>query len=192
MDELLRKLAVEGWWAWVILLAVVTIAYLARHRSGLAALARVWEMWESEEALRPFLADGEEVRMVEGPIAITNKRMIVRDRRRGFAYAEGALGSVCNLEYGETHSLWPVVFGILYIALGVFAMASASGVLGMLIVGALIVVIGIVISLIPLTGKRAALVVTFSSGRPIVITGKIEEARLQEISRAVSEGRSAG
>ena len=67
MEELLRKLAVEGWWAWVILIVVVTVAYLARHRSGLAALVRSWEPWDSEDALKPYLADGEALRHLQGP-----------------------------------------------------------------------------------------------------------------------------
>ena len=91
MDELMRNMVVRGWWAWVILLAVVTIAYLARHRSGLAALARAWEAWESEDALKPYLADGEEVRMIEGPIAVTDRRLIVHESRSGLVYAEGML-----------------------------------------------------------------------------------------------------
>jgi hypothetical protein len=186
MDELLRKLAVEGWWAWVILLAVVTIVYLGRHRAGLASLLQAWEPWSGAEAVRPYLAEGEDVRLLEGPLAVTDRRVLVRKRGGGPAFAAGALDQVSNVEYGESHSLLPVLFGIFYIALGVVAMVLAGNAPSMMLVGALIVLVGLAVALVPLRFRgRAALIIAFSSGRPIILSGRIDEERLQAVSREI-------
>ena len=188
MDELLRKLAIEGWWIWALVLLVVTIAYLARHRVGLAALVKGWEPWEGAEELRPLLADGEEVAHVDGPVAVTSERVLVRKRARGFAFAQGDLASVVNIEYGETWLPPVVFFGALYVVLGALAALLSGGVAAMIILGLLIAAAGLAILLPPLLARPAVLTITFTSGRPIVVTGRWERSRLLELARIITGG----
>jgi hypothetical protein len=186
MDELLRKLAVEGWWAWVILLAVVTIVYIGRHRTGLASLLQPWETWGSPEALKPYLIEGETVRLLEGPLAVTDKRVLVHKTGIGSAFAAGTLDSLCNIEYGQPNSLIPLISGIVYLVLGAAAIILSGGLLSMILVGALIVLVGLAVSFIPLRSRGSVvLVIAFHSGRPIVLTSKLSDERLQSLSREI-------
>ena len=188
MDELLRKLATEGWWIWALVLLVVTIAYLARHRVGLAALVKGWEPWSGAEELRPLLADGEEVAHVDGPVAVTSKRVLVRKRALGHAFAQGDLASVVNIEYGETWLPPVVFFGALYVVLGALAALLSGGVAAMIILGLLIAAAGLAILLPPLLARPAVLTITFTSGRPIIVTGRWERSRLLELARIITGG----
>ena len=192
MDELLRKLAIEGWWVWALALVVVTIAYLARHRVGLAALVKGWEPWEGAGAgadeLKPLLADGEEVAHVDGPVAETSRRVLVRKRARGFAFAQGDLASVVNIEYGETWLPPVLFFGALYVVLGALAVLLRGGAAARIVLGVLIAAAGLAILLPPLLTRPAVLTITFASGRPIIVTGRWEQSRLLELARVVTGG----
>ena len=191
MDELLRKLATEGWWIWALVLLVVTIAYLARHRVGLAALVKGWEPWEGAEELRSLLADGEEVAHIDGPVAVTSKRVLVRKRALGHSFAQGDLASVSNIEYSETWLPPVVVFGVLYVVLGGLAALLSGGVAAMIILGLLIAAAGLAILLPPLLTRPAVLTITFTSGRPIIVTGRWEHSQLIELARIITSGAAA-
>ena len=184
MDELLRKLATEGWWAWVILLAVVTIVWLGRHRAGYGALVRAWEPWGSEEHLRPYLADGEQVVLLDGPIAVTSKRMMLRRGGAGFAYAEGSLAQLSNIEYAHSSPLVALICGAIFVVLGLMAFFS-GGVMSMLILGACIAGAGAAIIVVSLLRKPAHLMVSFASGRPLIVGGERSEDQLAALAKAL-------
>lgn len=184
MDELLRKIAIEGWWVWAILLVVITIAYLARRRVGLAAFLRRWEPWDSASELEPLLSPAEELKHLDGPLAVTNKRILVRAKSRGYALSQGNLQYICNVDYSETWPFPGIVFGAVYTVLGGLAAAFSGGVLPLVILGAVIMLAGLAIMLSPLIMKPGALTITFTSGRPIIISGRWEESRLQSLIKA--------
>jgi hypothetical protein len=186
MVELLQKLAVEGWWAWAMMLFVVTIAYLARHRVGLAALVRRWEPWSEGEDISKFLAQGEKVHYVDGPVLVTDRHVLVRKRAHGFAFAQGSLNELSHVEYSETWLLPSVVFGFLYVILGGLAFAFSGDITAMAVLGALIALAGVVILLVPVLMRPAALILTFGGGKPIIISGKWEKERLEKLVRGLS------
>ena len=185
MDELLRKLATEGWWAWVILLAVVTIVWLGRHRTGYGALLRAWEPWGSEEVLHPYLAEGERIVLLDGPIAVTSQRMMLRRGGAGFAYAEGSLAQLSNVEYAHSSPLIPLLFGAVYFVLGALATFFGGGVTAMLALGAFITAAGAAIIVVSLLRKPAYLMVSFSSGRPLIVGGARSEDNLAALAKAL-------
>lgn len=185
MFELLEKLAVEGWWAWAIFLFVVTIAYLSRHRVGLAALVRYWEPWKEEQEIKDYLAEGEEVQLVEGPVLITDRRVVVRKRARGISFAQGALKDLCNVDYNETWLVPSILFGILYIILGGLAFAFSGEVVAMAILGGLIALAGLAVLLAPIIMRPASLILTFSSGKPIIITGRLSVEKLGNLTKVL-------
>ena len=189
MFELLQKLAMEGWWVWASVFFVVTIAFLARHRVGLAALVKRWEPWQSGEEIKKYLAEGEKIRHLDGPVLITDHRILLRKRARGFAYAEGAVGHLCSVEYNETWLLPSTLFGIAYVILGGVAFILSGKVLGLAILGALIALAGLVLLIASLVMKPASLILTFGSGKPIILSGRWQRERLEKLLRELAGGR---
>ena len=189
MDELLRKLAVEGWWLWALLLVVVSMVYLSRHRTGLGAVARAWQPWENQEELKSYLGPDEQVVAVEGALAVTDRRVLVRKTGSGTAFAQAALGCLVNVEYSETWTLPAYVAGAFYIAAGLAATVFSGGAHALAVLGLVIAAAGAALALAAAFLKPATLTLTFSSGRPLIIGGRIDEGRLKELVAAL--GRSA-
>lgn len=189
MEELLRKLAMEGWWLWALVLFVVTMAYLARHRVGFGALARRWDHWRDAAELEPLLSDGEKIELLAGPVALTDRRVLVRSSRHGYAIAQGARREVCNVDYGETWMPPVAAFGIVYLLLALIALLLSGGAWQLILLGAAALPAGVVLILAPFRLRSAVLMITFSSGRPILVTTRMGREQVESLLSFLSASR---